>query len=73
MRTIKIGSLAVQLNSRAELDTSSIIASKYFFQLMYFLHAKFIEEVADNPGFVNKSPETLIGITGMSALTLVAP
>ncbi len=39
---------------------------------MYFLHARSIEEVADNRGFVNKSAETLTGITGMSAMLLVA-
>ena len=39
---------------------------------MYFLHAKVIEEVADIRDFVNKSLETLIGITEMSVATLVA-
>jgi hypothetical protein len=39
---------------------------------MYFLHAKSIGEVTGNRGFVNKSAETLLGITGMRALLLVA-
>jgi hypothetical protein len=39
---------------------------------MYFLHAKSIEEVAGDRGFVNKSAKRLIGITGMSAVRLVA-
>ena len=35
---------------------------------MYFLHAKFVEGVTDHRGFVNKSAETLICITEMSAV-----
>jgi hypothetical protein len=39
---------------------------------MYFLHANLLQEAADNRDCVNKSAETLIGITGMSAAPLVA-
>lgn len=39
---------------------------------MYFLHTKFVGEVTDDRGFVNKSAETLMCITEMSAVHLVA-
>jgi hypothetical protein len=40
--------------------------SKYFFQVMYFLHAKSGEDVVDNRRLVDKSAETLIAMTEMS-------
>ena len=46
--------------------------SKYFFQVMYFLHATSVEKITENRGLAVKSAETLIGITEMSAVHLVA-
>ena len=57
---------------RLNLMSLAPAQSKYFFQVMYFLHAESVKKITVNRRVADKSAETLIGVTEMSAVHIVA-